>query len=113
MHEPKRQFYHLSKAWYKNIPEIRDYVDEVMFGLYYEDDGCEGEMCIRWYNLGKEIIPTPQLEVFDGSFKVLNKFKDIIQKLSEYDDKNIQPNEFCRLLIECGFKDMTPINKGD
>ena len=112
MNRPKRQFYHLSKAWYKDIPEVRDYIDEVMFGSYYEDDGCEGEMCMRWYNLREDRMPTPRLEVFDDCFKVLNDFKDVIQKLSGYTDKKIQPEEFCKLLIGCGFKDRTPTKRG-
>lgn len=109
----KRRFYHLSRAWYKDVLENQEYIDEVTFGLYCEQGGTTGEMAVRWYELISNEL-SPRLECFSDAWYVLSQFKDIIDAMAEFDDrktKAISPEEFCRLLIKCGFEDLTPTER--
>ena len=102
-----RGFYHLSKAWYgKGCLESSDILDEVMFGFYHKDGGTTGEMSMRWKELGGKEVP--KLEVFDDGWHALNEFKDVIQKLADVDNLNINPEQFCEILLDCGFENLTP-----
>jgi hypothetical protein len=104
-------FYHLSRAWYGK-PSLDamnkvGVVDEVMFGYFSLDGGTSGEMSMRWMEVGNEIVP--RLEVFDDGWSALARLKDsVIDKLGEVDSERITPEEFCEMLEECGFKDLTP-----
>lgn len=110
----KRQFHQLSRSWYgKDTLKDRKYTDKIMFGMYIDNDGCEGEMAMGWYNIGKGTIPTAKLEVFEDSFNELNKFIDVIKELAKCDNEGIQPDEFCEILKSCGFEDRTQEKIGD
>lgn len=108
MGETIRGFYHLSRSWYAdaNIRNI-NLVDEVMFGMYEPENGTDGEIAMRWYNIESRKCPSACLETFHDAFAVLEQFSDVIKELSLYDDSYIQPKEFCELLIKCGFTDLT------
>lgn len=103
-----RGFYHLNEAWYSNACKDVGTSDEVMIGFYGEngDAGTSGEFAVRWSPLGKEIVP--RLEVFDDAWGVLAQWKDLLDAMGEEDSKNIPPAAFCQMLIELGFKDLTP-----
>jgi hypothetical protein len=99
-------FVHLSRTWYaKHALRAGDIIDEVMFGFYYGGGGTSGEMSVRWSELGGAIVP--RLEVYDDAWDALNEFKDVIEKMAEVDGENINPEQFCKILLSCGFRDDT------
>ena len=106
-----RGFIQFSRAWYgpSNLKVIREsnpnFVDDVMFGFYSTDGGTSGEMKIDWSKLAGEIVP--QLQIFNDGWHALNEFTDVLSKLAEVYDRNITPEQFCAILTECGFKDLT------
>lgn len=73
--------------------------------MYYPDGGTSGEMSIEWFELGGKLVP--QLKCFDDGWSSLSLFGDLVGRMAELDNKNIQEEGFCRLLDECGFKDLT------
>lgn len=95
-----RGYYRHNKAWYKS----KDI--EVSFGLYSIDGGSLCEMTMEWILLDGDLCA--QLQCFEDSWKGLASFGDLIQKLGENDSKLIQEDDFCKILDECGFKDLTP-----
>lgn len=109
----KRGFYHLSRAWYAETGlKNRDYIDEVTFGIYCNQGGTKGEMSVKWVEFsswGDKV--TPRLDCFDDAWLVLSEFKDVIDEMAKVDSQNIKPEEFCQLLIKCGFEDLTPTER--
>lgn len=99
-------FYHLSEAWYGEV-NLRNskYIDEVMLGYYAKEGGTGGEFGIRWKELGGKSIP--QLQAFYDAWGVLASMPEFIYEIGELDDKNIQPKEFCAILLRLGFQDLT------
>lgn len=106
----KRQFYHLSKAWYAaaNLTNP-DILDEITIGFFSPDGGTSGEFVIRWRKLGDSFAA--RLEAFDDSWDALSNFKDLIDKLAELDETNPTPDEIAALLVECGIEDATPLTQ--
>ena len=78
-----------------NIPEI-------MFGVYDDEGGCDGEMGMRWHDLGNQ--SAARLECFEDAFTLLAQFGDVIERLAQ--TRNISEPEFANLLLECGFTDL-------
>ncbi len=105
-----RAFTHLARAWYAEThPRLGladRVVDEVMFGWYVPDGGARAQMAMRWYQLGNG-PPTPRLEVFCDAWHALATFGDVIAALAPHDDHDITPEEFCAILVACGFEDWT------
>lgn len=94
-----RGYHRSSKAYY-----AKSLVGEnisVMFGMYAIEGGTTGEMRMEWVEL------RARLNCFEDSFSALSLFTDVIQKLGEADGDLIQEPEFCELLDDCGFKDLT------
>ncbi len=102
-----KAFFHLSKAWYgeANLRNA-DIKDVVNFGYYSPGDGTTGEMRMSWHQLGGEL--TPRLEVFNDAWHALSTFTDIIRELGKVDDQHLSSDEFCKILLSLGFKDLTP-----
>jgi len=105
-----RGFHHLSKAWYGDVclkpggPDDQK-VDEVVFGFYSPEGGTSGEMVVTWEQLGGRTVP--QLKVYDDAWHALNQLQDVLQELAEAEGENISPDQFCEILLRCGFKDLT------
>jgi hypothetical protein len=101
-------FYHLSKAWYGEA-NLRDskYQDEITIGFFHPEGGTSGEFSVRWQELGGK--STPQLQVFNDGWSALSKMPELISKLGELDNMHISPIAFSGMLIEIGFKDLTPL----
>lgn len=104
--ECERQFIQLSMAWYAdaNLPR-GEKVEIITVGFYHPDGGTTGEFQISWRELGGRVVP--KLEAFDDSWNALYNFSDLIKKMSDVDDDNISPEEFCKMLIGLGIKDVT------
>lgn len=73
--------------------------------MYHPDGGTSGEMIMEWVELSNK--ETPRLKCFDDSWSALALFKDLIDKMGSVDSMDIQEVEFCKMLDECGFKDLT------
>ncbi|GHV78602.1 hypothetical protein AGMMS49944_03930 [Spirochaetia bacterium] len=101
--KPIRGFYQSHKAWYAESNGIK--LPEIMFGIYWKNDGTEGEMAMRWIDLCNETVP--QLEVYRDAWKVLNDFKDVLDDLAAVNDINITDDQFVEILKKRGFRDLT------
>lgn len=101
-----RGFHWLSKKYY-GIDYLKrtDYIDEITFGLYFQDNGTIGEIVVRWYNI--DGIYTPKMSIYSDAWKVLSTCKDLIDYLAQYDGEDPTPEEFSNYLIECGFIDIS------
>jgi hypothetical protein len=107
-----RGFIHSTQAWYRESLMLEDgVVDEVMFGFYASDGGTSGEMPMRWETLNGE--PVPRLCVYDDAWHALYQLNDVLAKLANADGDKISPEEFCELLVSCGFVDMTERVRGE
>jgi hypothetical protein len=110
-----RGFHHLSKAWYwpACLPLYRktdENFDEVTFGFYSLDGGTSGEMSVTWETLNMK--PVPKLEVFNDAWHALSHLQDVLEEMAKIDDEDISPEQFCELLLKCGFKDLTARKHG-
>ena len=104
----KRGYVRTGEAWYKDSITEQE-KNCISFGMY-DGDGCTtGEMDIQWHTIGNSLVP--RLECYDDAWKVLHSFSDVIEKFAEYDNINISMDEFCKLLDECNFTDMTSYTK--
>lgn len=101
-----RKFTQLSRAWYSgsNLPD-GDKVEVVTVGLYHHEGGTTGEFQISWSFLGGKLVP--ELSAFDDSWGALLQFRDLLESMAGIDDKNIEPNQFCELLISLDIVDAT------
>jgi hypothetical protein len=99
-----RGFYQSSRTWSKNLRE--DNVEEIDFGLDYLDGGTSGRMSMVWRDLGDH-EPAARLVCYVGAWDALCCFSDLLEKMAGLDEQNPQPEEFVRLLLDCGFTDLT------
>jgi hypothetical protein len=105
--EPVRGFYHLSEAWYGSANlQTANFTDEVLFGMYHPEGGTDGEMSVRWSELGSKSVP--RLQVFDDAWSMLASFTDLLAAMGKHDNECITPKAFCALLLGLGFQDLTP-----
>lgn len=108
----KRGFTQLSRMYYgKDLLKREDYVDEILFGYYYPCGGTEGEMVVKWIYLAGMLVP--RLEIFSDAWKTLFKMQDLLKKMAEIDGTDPSPEEFCKLLLSCGFEDLTKTSLGN
>jgi hypothetical protein len=98
-----RGFVWSNKAWYAEGANIKE--GEINFGLYSTEGGTTGEMSMRWIEIGEEKVP--RLEVFFDAWETLAGFKDVIDALVSLNDKNITDFDFVKILLSCGFSDLT------
>lgn len=103
MSECIRGYQVTTRAWYA----LKwDYVNfEMYFGMYALEGGTDGEMKMEWSTLSGENVA--QLKCYEDAFLSLSKFPDLIQELGKVSGKNIQPDDFIKILDGCGFTDMT------
>jgi len=103
----RKQFRWTNKAWYGK-GEKRP---EIVFGFYSPEGGTSGEMSMCWYDLGKDDIPVPRLECFSDAWHALFILQDVLKRLADVDDEDIAPEQFMRILEQCGFVDTTPYRR--
>jgi hypothetical protein len=107
-----RGFRHISASWYGDSHEFGpNIVDEVLFGFYHVEGGTTGEMAVRWKTLSNRV--TPQLQVFDDAWHALYEMNDVLARMARTDGDDIIPEDFCALLLACGFVDMTERTRGE
>jgi len=107
--ECRRQFIHLSRAWYgaTRLHRDHDYVDEITIGMYYPGGGTTGEFTIRWIRMSHKNVPL--LCVYNDAWDALWEFRDVLAELTGFDGRNVSPEEICELLLRCGIEDKTPV----
>lgn len=98
-----RGYHRTNKAWYGKA--LNKDIIEINFGMFAEEGGTSGEMTMEWEELSGKLCA--KLKCFEDSWSALALFTDLIQKMGEVDSKEIQEEEFVKMLDECGFKDMT------
>jgi hypothetical protein len=105
MNEDKlfRGFVWSNKAWYDEANKIKNGM--IHFGIYSAEGGTTGEMTMEWMELARDIIP--RLSAFNDSWEVLASFKDVIDILGRVGNKNIADDDFVKILLDCGFSDLT------
>ncbi len=96
-----RGFHWLNRSRYKEQIAGK----EIMFGYYDAVGGTSGEMAMRWEIINCE--ETPQLQIFNDGFSALFSMPDLLEKLSDLNDKNFTDEEFVEILLDFGFKDLT------
>lgn len=99
-----RGFYQHSKSWYNKNKD--GFIEEINFGMMHPDGGTTGEMLVSWHNIGEK-LPVAKLECYQDGWNALSTFGDLLQRMAEFDGKNIQPEGFVELLTQCGFTDLT------
>lgn len=107
MDECKRGFYWTKKAWYSKRSMLEHHKHEVMFGLYCEDGGTNGEAAMHWVDLGTYGLAA-RLEAFQDSWEMLASMPDLVAKLGELNGKRVTEEQFIETLLELGFEDITP-----
>jgi hypothetical protein len=99
-------FIHLSRSWYgEGVLKNSDEIDSVLFGFFSPDGGTSGEMEMSWENIGRGVAI--KLKAWNDSWHALGEFKDVIDEMAKIDGEDITPDEFCKILMKCGFKDDT------
>ena len=98
-----RGFHWLNKAWYAEANKLKN--GNITFGIYSTEGGTTGEMTMEWIDLSGKSVP--RLQCFDDSWKALASFTNLIDALGLVDDKNITEEEFVKILLGCGFTDLT------
>src|SRR5919199_670707 len=96
-----RGFYQNSRSWYRRPNEA----EEIRFGMFGLEGGKTGEICVSWVKVSK--TPTARLECYQDTWDALYQFKDLLERMAELDGKMPQPSDFVRILLECGFVDLT------
>ena len=108
---PIRGFYIHSESWYheanKRTLENRGVVENIMFGLYYKNDGADFEVSANWHDLGGKSPLALRIDIFEDAFQAFTEFSDVFGMLTEYHGKNPTKQQFVNILKSCGFEDLT------
>ncbi len=91
-----------SRMNYCNVPYGKCN-DEIVFGIYVENDGCISEAAFVWEKVGDELIP--YLRIFSDGITIAysEKFKAVAEEINNKD--NITPKQIVELLVKHGFRD--------
>lgn len=103
----RKAFYVTHKSYY--FEKCNDDGLEIMIGDYPEGGGTTGEFCIRWCDLGGNLVP--QLRAYDDSWRVLSEMQDLLQLLAYNDDKCITPDGLIKELLALKYVDLTSYSK--
>lgn len=105
----KRAYTRSSKAYYAS--GLKEKVS-VMIGIYYAEGGTSGEFEFEFIEIRKNKPLAARLKAFEDSWSALWQFKDLLEKMAEIDDQEIQEPEFCQLLDGLGIIDITEYERG-
>jgi hypothetical protein len=97
--EMKRYFVRSDKAWYHekgSNPTI----------ILSDDMPCEGEIIMEWVTLIKNHF-SPHLTVFNDGFAKLERWSDLMDTLSAWNNIDFTQDQFVDILIDLGFEDKT------
>lgn len=106
----KRKFIQLSRTWYADANLKRsDFIDKITVGFYHMDGSTTGEFEISWMMIAGKSVP--KIEAFDDGWSALFNFGDMLESMADVDNKNISPEEFCKLLTSLDIEDTTPTER--
>jgi len=80
--------------------------DAVSFTYYYPSGQVQGQVFMCWYPLQNNTV-VPSLEAYGESWLSLAHMSDVLETLSSRDYASFQPQDFCTLLENLGFRDMS------
>ncbi|MFK5948104.1 MAG: hypothetical protein QM500_04970 [Methylococcales bacterium] len=105
-----RGFFQLSKAW-NGFPQIdkNKLHEELLIGLYDSEGNTTGQFKVRWTLLEGKVFP--KFSAWNDGWKALSHFQDMLSSMEDIKYKYCTPEEFCKMLISHGIKDMTPATK--
>lgn len=81
-------------------------IDEVTIRCLKEGvDETLGDFTMSWLYVGDNL--TCRLEAYEDAFHVLSKCTDLVLKLGEAVNSNLSPGEFCEILRNMGYTDIS------
>lgn len=97
-------FIQQSRMNYGEVPYGK-VVDEIVFGIYVENDGCISEAAFVWEKIGDELIP--YIRIFSDGITIAysDKIKAVADEINGKD--NVTPIQIAELLVKHGFKDIS------
>jgi hypothetical protein len=81
-----------------------DFADQVEILVGSEDDGAT-TCTITWYRVGGRL--RPRVEVFDEDWGTFADAADVFEVLGQQGGSAMPPAEFCEMLDELGYEDIT------
>lgn len=103
----KRGFVSLSRSWFGECcPTEKGVIDAITIEVDELDGDIWGEFEINWMLIGKG-ESVARISIFDGCWDAFFHCTDLIEKMKEIDGQNISPDDFCKMLVELGFEDLT------
>jgi hypothetical protein len=88
--------------------------DKVMFGNFDEaGNGTEYELSMDWIDLQDGKPAAPQLCMFNDAFIAIKEHAQLFKELVLLHDIDFTPDEFSRLLLRLGYKDLSDIQLSD
>lgn len=107
----KRGFVSFSRSWYsEHLPTRIGEIDSITIEVDELDGDIWGEFEILWVSIGNGEIAS-KISIFDGCWNAFFHCTDLIEKMKEIDGQNISSNDFCKMLVELGFEDLTEENR--
>jgi hypothetical protein len=108
---PIRGFYIHTESWWheanQKILDKRNAVENIQFGLYYKDGGCDFEMAADWIKIGPGENSALEICFFEDSFLAFIEFSDVFNELARLHNRNPSKETFISVLVACGFEDLT------
>lgn len=110
----KRGYIHAARAWYYDAcfaNRTDNVLDDVYFGLLSNEPGedahLDSEFIIQWvgYPFSQ---PTSHLSAFHDTWQHLAAVADVLAAMASLNGANLSPDQFCDILDELGFVDVTP-----
>lgn len=80
----------------------------ILFGFYQKDGLCLEEVKIHWTAERNKNPDFPTLIVNYSHWKTLAKIKDLMTELGRYGNQRIQKDNFCEILNNYGFVEISP-----
>ena len=106
----KRGFVSFSRYWYgKTFLKGNENIDSVTIEVDELDGDIWGEFEIIWVSIGNG-ERVAKISICDGCWNAFFHCTDLIEKMKEIDGQNIRPDDFCKMLVELGFEDLTDEN---
>lgn len=101
-------FEHLNRSWYAEHARGSDIIDEIIVSQRFRDGGVTGgELTMIWTEIGGK--PTARLTVYQDGMALFTHppVATLLQSLAKAAHQDITPDQFCQLLRDAGFEDLT------
>jgi hypothetical protein len=101
----KNVFTWLSQAWYGKNQKDDNILDTLFIDQYDENDESIGSFEINWVSLGND--SSPELKIFDESCECLIRMPEILNLMTESNQKTMAIDDFVNKLLNLGYTDIT------